>query len=260
MTRGLYIGASGMLAETQRQNIIANNLANVNTTGYKRDIPLSKEFPSMLIRRIREDRFDVTPTRIIEQRPIVGTLGLGVIPDDTAHDFTAPASLIETGNKLDLSILGDGFFAIQTKFGVRYTRNGNFMLDSQGQLVTTEGNFVLGENGPIKITSSNIQFDENGKVFVDEKLVDRLQIVDFPKPYSLTKVGNNMFIPVDANITPQSATDAKVRSGFLESSNVNVVSEMVDMITALRAYEANQRVITAQNETLGRAINEVGRT
>lgn len=260
MTRGLYIGASGMLAETQRQNIIANNLANVNTTGYKKDIPLSKEFPSMLIRRIREDRFHVTPTRIIEQRPVVGVLGLGVIPDDTAHDFIAPSPLIETGNRFDLAIQGDGFFAIQTKFGVRYTRKGNFLLDEQGQLVTTEGNLVLGQNGPVKIRSANVQFDEEGNIFVDESLVGTLQIVDFPKPYPLSKVGNNMFIPVDANVTAQSAINAQLKSGFLEGSNVNVVTEMVDMITALRAYEANQRVITAQNETLGRAINDVGRS
>lgn len=259
MTRGLYIGASGMLAETQRQNIIANNLANVNTTGYKKDIPLSKEFPSMLTRRIREDRFHVTPTRIIEQRPVVGVLGLGVISDDTAHDFSASSPLIETGNKFDLAIEGDGFFAIQTKFGVRYTRNGSLLLNDQRQLVTTDGNLVLGENGPIKITSNNVQFSENGDVFVDERLVDTLQIVDFSKPYPLSKVGNNMFIPVDSNAIPQPATSAKLKSGFLEGSNVNVVSEMVDMITALRAYEANQRVITAQNETIGRAINDVGR-
>lgn len=258
MTRGLYIAASGMLTETSRQNIVANNLANVNTTGYKKDIPMSKAFPNMLLHRMHDPR-RIFKQFTIDPRPVVGNMGTGVNPDNTVHDFVIPSAYQPTGNVLDLALYGDGFFVIQTPTGSRYTRNGTFLIDANGQLVTIDGHVVLGKNGPIPVKGSDVSIDQEGRIFVDNEFVDEVQVVDFPKPYQLTKIGNSMFVPVDPNSIPQPAATVRVQSGTLEQSNVNVVTEMVDLITITRAYEANQRVILAQNEAIGRAINEVGR-
>lgn len=258
MTRGLYIAASGMLNEMSRQNIIANNLANVNTTGYKRDIPMSKAFPSMLLHRIHDPQ-RIFKEFIIDPRPIVGRMGTGVNPDNTAHDFVSHPAYQTTENTFDLALYGDGFFAVQTPTGTRYTRNGNFVMDEDRRLVTIDGHPVLGENGPIQIKGTDVNIDQDGYVSVNGEFVDKIQVVDFPKPYQLTKLGNSMFVPVDRNIIPQPATTVRVQSRVLELSNVNIVTEMVDLITITRAYEANQRAVLAQNDTIGRAINDVGR-
>lgn len=264
MTKGLYIAASGMLSEVERQNIISNNLANVNTTGYKKDIAVSKEFPSMLLRRIN-DNIKETPIGILDYKPVVGTVGTGVLPDVTAHDF-APGGIRETGGELDVAIedmvdftagRGQGFFVIQTQGGDRYTRNGSFRLDTQQRLVTSEGRLVLGENGPIRISDGTLAIDEDGRVFVDDQEIDQIRIVELPTS-RLEKIGDSLFA-LDPNVVPQAATRAKIKWQHLEDANVNVVTAMVDMITALRAYEANQRVVRAQDDTIEMAIRDVGR-
>lgn len=258
MNRGLYIAASGMLTETSRQNIVANNLANVNTTGYKKDIPMSKAFPSMLLHRIHDPR-RIFKQFVMDPRPVVGEMGTGVNPDNTAHDFVTPSPYQATGNVLDLALYGDGFFVVQTPTGARYTRNGNFVLDADRNLVTIDGHSVLGKNGPIRIPGSDISIDQEGNVLVNNEFVDGIQIVDFPKPYQLAKIGNSLFVPVDPNTIPQPTITGRIQSGTLEQSNVNVVTEMVNLITITRAYEANQRAVLAQNEATGRAINDIGR-
>jgi len=265
MTKGLYIGASGMLSEVQRQNTISNNLANVNTTGYKKDIAMSKAFPSMLLRRIN-DNIKETPMGFLDYKPVVGTAGTGVLPDVTAHDFT-PGGIRETGGKLDVAIedvvdltadRGKGFFVIQTEHVNMYTRNGSFHLDAQGRLVTSEGRPVLGENGPITIRDGTLAIDEDGKVFVNGAEIDKIRVVEL-QTSKLEKLGDSLFALADPAVVPQAATQVKIKWQHLEDSNVNVVTAMVDMITALRAYEANQRVVRAQDETIEMAIRDVGR-
>jgi len=253
MTRGLFISASGMLNEASRQDIVANNLANVNTSGYKRDIAISKAFPSVLLNRINDPR-RIGKNFIVDPRPVVGRLGAGANFAETAHDFVAPANYQNTGNTLDLAILGDGFFTIQAPVGQAYTRNGNFVLNVDKMIVTTEGHLVLGEKGPIEVTGSEVDIDPNGNVLVDGEFVDRLQVVDFLKPYKLMKLGNSMFVPSDPNLTADPVENPTVRTGTLEMSNVSVVTEMVDLITITRAYQANQKVMMAQDATIGNAI------
>ena len=261
MTRGLYIATTGMLNELKRQDVIANNLANVNTVGYKRDIPVSKSFPSLLLKRLNDPKpvaggFEVDP------RPITGRVGLGVNPDVTAHDLATPGGYQETGNVLDLALFGNGFFVIQTPSGERYTRNGNFVIDTESHLVTPDGYPVLGENGPIEVRRSSgsaINITEVGDVIVNNELVDQLQVVDFAKPYELAKMGNSMFIPTDPNAIPQQVPNIRVKSGTLEMSNVSVISEMVNLITVQCAYQANQRVIKFHDSAIGRAIENLGK-
>ncbi len=269
MTRGLYIAASGMLNELERQNVIANNLANVNTVGYKRDIALSKAFPNVFLRRIN-DSLRRIGTRIVDMRPPVGVMGMGVLPDNTAHSFMN-GPIRETRNPFDIAIVDKftygepasgkrAFFSIQTPLGVQYTRDGSFTLNSNGQLVTNDGMPVLGTNGPIRIPQGEILLDGQGNLFVDGNFVDKLLIVRI-NPQALTKVGNNRFVIVDPAEVPASITpnDTLVKSGYLEMSNVNVIAEMVDMIAAYRAYEANQRAVLAQDDATRMAIGEVGR-
>jgi len=264
MTKGLYIGASGMLSEVQRQNVISNNLANVNTTGYKKDIAVSKAFPSMLLRRIN-DNTEGTSIGLLDNKPIVGTVGAGVLPDVTAHDFTQ-GGIRETGGQLDVAIEdvvdltadnGKGFFVIQTEGGDRYTKNGSFYLDTQRRLVTSQGFLVLGENGPITVQDGVLAIDEDGKIFVNGTEIDKLRIVEL-QPSELVKIGDSLFAPAGTAVVPQAATQVKIKWQHLEDSNVNVVTAMVDMITALRAYEANQRVVRAQDDTIEMAIRDVG--
>ena len=195
----------------------------------------------------------------VDPRPIAGRVGLGVNPDVTAHDLSTSGSYQETGNTLDLAIFNQGFFVVQTPSGERYTRNGNFVVDTEYRLVTADGYPVLGENGPIKITGSQLDINKVGEIMVNNEFVDRLQIVDFAKPYDLAKMGNSLFIPTDPNAIPERVGTVRMKSGTLEMSNVSVVTEMVDMITVTRAYQANQRVIKAHDTIMGKAIETLGR-
>lgn len=248
MIRGLYIAGSGMLAESLRNDVIANNMANVNTTGYKKDVAVSKDFASLLIRRINDG----------PQQPNVGTLGIGSVINEIAPIHTQ-GNMRPTGNDLDLAVMGKGFFTIQTPNGVRYTRNGNFDLNRQGQLVTTEGYRVLGQRGPIQIGTGKATINSQGQVFVNGQLRDRLQLVEFQNErLELTKEGDTLYSP-NGQAAPRLAT-GQVKQGILESSNVNIVREMVDLISGYRAYEISGKAVQTQDQLLEKAVTEVGRT
>jgi flagellar basal-body rod protein FlgG len=225
MDRGLYIAASGMLAEQVRQDQIANDLANASTAGYKADRTTQQSFGSMLLTN------SVTGGTVGSQTTAVQVTG-------TVTDFT-PEPLKDTGEPLDFAINGDGFFAVQTAQGTRYTRNGQFGSDTQGRLVTTTGNPVLGRNNqPIAIGA-------DGKV--DPRT---LNVVMLNNP---RKTGDNLVTG-----TPGAGTAGTVRAGALEGSGADPTQAMVDMIASMRAYEAGQKVIQTIDETLGKAATSVG--
>jgi flagellar basal-body rod protein FlgG len=280
MVRGLYTGASAMIAQMRRIDVLSNNLANVNTPSFKRDSTLMKAFPEMLIRRINDDGVRTIPIGSYDLMPVIGKMGTGVEVNEVYTRFIQGA-LKQTENDFDLSLDGNGFFSVQTSEGERYTRNGSFLLDSDGYLVTKEGHRVLGENGDIQIKKNNFLVDEDGNVFVNDEytedpqrlvsmeenewnntvLLDRLKIVDFPKLRQVKKVGDSLYRETDhsgpAFIIEEGRP--KVIQGFVEASNVNPVIEMVNLIEVHRNYEANQKMIQAHDGALGRAINEVGR-
>ena len=280
MVRGLYTGASAMIAQMKHIDVLSNNLANVNTPSFKRDSTIMKAFPEMLMRRINDDGVRVIPIGSYDLMPVIGKMGTGVEVNEVYTRFIQ-GSLKQTENDFDLALDGVGFIAVQTEEGERYTRNGSFLIDSEGWLVTKDGFRVLGENGPIQIKKNNFLVDEDGNVFENAEyaedplrlvsmeenewnqtvLIDRLKIVDFPKVRHIEKVGESLYRDTDLSEPAfiMNEDRPKVYQGFLESSNVNPVVEMVNLIEVHRSYEANQRMIQAHDAALGRAINEVGK-
>ncbi|MBO8142173.1 MAG: flagellar basal-body rod protein FlgF [Firmicutes bacterium] len=258
MLRGMYTGASAMMAEQVRVDVLANNLANGQTTGFKREAVLQSAFPSMLLRRIGDPvRMRSGDAAGGDLRPVVGRLGTGTYVDGTYTVYEA-GPLRFTGNSFDVALVGNGFFAVETPGGVRFTRDGRFTLDGDGWLVTLTGYRVLGQAGPIRILGSDVRIDEDGRVFVDGELVAALQPVGFDEPQGLLREGAGLWAATAASGPPQPA-GARVHQGYLEQSNVNLVSTMVELISAYRSYEANQRVVQAYDQTLGKAVNELGR-
>jgi flagellar basal-body rod protein FlgG len=260
MISGLYTAASGLIAQLQQQDVIANNIANVNTTGYKKDTALYVPFPEMFLYRVNDAKVPV-PGGVTDAFVPVGMVGKGVqLRVDGIRPDITEGSYIETGNKMDLAIKGNGMFVVMTPQGIRYTRDGSFSLDSEGTLVTQDGFPVLGQRGTITINGGDVRIDEAGRVFVDNNEIDTLRIAIYSKEDVLRKQGNNLFYMVNGNLLPEdSYVDyVNIKQGYLESSNVNVIREMVDMINAYRAYEAAQKAIQSHDQTLNKAINDVG--
>jgi flagellar basal-body rod protein FlgG len=280
MLRGIYTGASGMIAQMHRMDALSNNLANVDLTGYKQDVPIGKAFPELLIRRMNEHIYRIPPGSV-DATPVVGKLGTGVEINEVFTVFSQ-GSLKETGNAFDLALEGRGFFTILTPEGERYTRNGSFIISKEGLLLTKEGFPVLGENGPISLKLNNFVVDRQGRIFQNAdfandplrlvsmeenswentELVDTLRIVDFQPPQLryVQKQGNSLWRATEESGEPEKVElggQTSVIQGFLEASNVNPVTEMVKMIEINRAYEANQKVIQTQESLAGKLINEV---
>jgi flagellar basal-body rod protein FlgF len=281
VVRGLYTGASGMTAQMHRMDTIANNLANVDLNGYKRDTTITKAFPELLMRRMNDDGVYVFPIGSVDTTPIVGRLGTGVEVNEVYTDFEQGA-MKQTENDFDLALEGQGFLTVATPQGERLTRNGAFLVDLDGYLVTKDGNKVLGENGPIRLKKNNFVIDEDGTVWQNAALaaddrrlvsmqenqweaierVDRLKIVDVKRKRYLAKEGNSFWRTTDesgAAAVLDGAARPKVRQGFLEGANVNPVTEMVEMIEVNRAYDANQRTIQTEDSLIGKLWNEVVR-
>lgn len=251
MIRGWYIGSSGMNAQQTRLDAISNNLANADTTGFKRDIAVSKSFPELLMRRMGDDGVYETPFGSADVAPIIGKIGLGVETNELYTDFEQ-GSFKQTSTHTDMALSGEGFFAVETPSGERYTRNGNFLVGKEGILVTKEGYPVLGEKGYIQVADDRFTVNQDGMVYSenDMQLIDRFKIVRFDNERYLQKMGSSLY--KDTDITgPAYIAEGKERpvvlQSYVETSNVNVVNEMVSMIEVNRAYEANQKTIQAQD-------------
>lgn len=282
MVRGIYTGAAGMISEMHRMDIVSNNLANADKTGYKRDTAIFKSFPEMLIRRANDDGVVRFPLGSYDTMPMVGKMGTGVEMNEAFTRFNQ-GSLKQTHNPFDLAMDGEGFFTIKTDRGLRYTRNGSFLIDKNSFLVTKDGHRVMGENGPIQVKKHNFVVDKDGRIIVnaDEqddhqrltdndknewkrpKVIDRLKIVNFENLRYLDKQGNSFFNETKysgpAKTLEESSKRPQIMQGFLEASNVNPVTEMVKMIEVQRSYEASQKAIQSHDQTLNKLINQVGR-
>jgi flagellar basal-body rod protein FlgF len=239
--RGLFVAASGMLADQVRQDVIANNLANANTAGFKGDRAVASAFASMLLQEVGSGAR-------------IGQLGLGVRVDGVNVDYSQ-GGMRATGNQLDLAIAGEGWFAVRGPGGAQYTRNGAFSLDAQRQLVTADGRQVLGADGaPVRIPEGReLGIDASGAVIVDGKRVGALRIAVLDQK-SLQKQGDDAVTG-----TPAQGAAGRVAQGYLEAANVNSVREMVGLIATMRSFEASQKAVHGIDETLGRAVNDVGR-
>jgi flagellar basal-body rod protein FlgG len=199
---------------------------------------------------------DETPTELVEN----DSQQLSPYsPPMTYHiDFTSGA-ILQTQNRLDVAIQGDGFFEVQTDAGSQYTRKGNFSVNDEGYLSTADGWPVMGGGGPISIEGSRVDITDNGDVYVDGNLENTLRIVDFTKPYNLKKVGNNRFLPYDDSGAPRDADNYTIAQGYVESSNVNAIRAMTEVIETMRVFESYQKVIRAADEATAKTVNEVGR-
>ncbi|MFZ5968907.1 MAG: flagellar hook-basal body protein [Bacillota bacterium] len=356
MLRGLYTATSAMLTNNRKLDVITNNLANVNTTGFKKDLVLTESFPEVLVHKIntpmasnereafrgvqigQEDGgYQVTTTggyfrvktvsgvsyqkslnfavnedgylstynkdakgnidtsagylvlgnngpiyagnqqvTVNEQGQVlvggntvdnlvmftpptvIGTLNGGVMMDKIEVNFEQ-GQLYATENNLDFGIKGKGFFVIETDGGMRYTRDGSLKLNADNELVTNEGDYVLGENGRVIIEGANFSVTKNGEIVVDEEVIDKLEIVNIANLRDLRKVGDELYRIEDNMQVETEPFTGEVVQGFLEGSNVDSMKEMIEMISLFRNYESSQKVVKAYDDSLGRAVNDIGK-
>ncbi len=259
MIRGLYTSAWSMLANQKRMDVISNNLANAGTTAFKKDTVVLESFPELLAIRINDAAGGIR---------LSNRVGPMVLSSDVGEIFTyyTQGQMSQTGNIFDLALRDDraggvSFFTVGIpgdggQINEYYTRDGSFTLNSEGQLVTKDGFPVLGENGPIVLEEGDFSVSSDGTVIQNGVEVDRLRIRTFYDTAVIRKVGNNLALTEGAEEGEDFS--GTVMQGYLEQSNVNVVREMIDMITVARAYEANQKIVQAQDGTLEKAVNEVG--
>lgn len=256
MVRGLYTAYTGMINQQKRLDTVTNNLANASTTGFKREGLTSKSFDQMLTVKLN----DLSVPYLNEG---IGKMSLGVKIGENYTDYSQ-GSLKETGNTYDLALAGNGFFTIsytdkKGNTSEKYTRDGEFTMDSEGYLRTLEGDYVQGEGGNIMIPveTSEVSIRDNGDIYADGEYVDSLRIVDFEDYNNIEKFGENLYNVVDGATETEST--AAVKQGYLEMSNINVVKEMVEMITISRAYESNQKLIQTEDDMLDKSVNQVGK-
>lgn len=237
--RGLYTAASVMLASLDYQAMVAKNLANANTTGYKADRVSLATFEQMLL------------SLQAEGEDAVGTgVGAAGAPIDLAQ-----GPMRDTGRALDVALTGQTFLTVQAPEGPRLTRDGSLGLNALRQLVVGEGHLVLGNAGPIVLPEGEVVIAEDGTIFVDQQPVQRLALATVDDPAGLIKVGDNLF---EGPSRPATAAETQVHQGFLEGSNVDIAGTMTRMMAILRTYEAAQRVLLMQSETVDSAANQVG--
>ena len=264
MVRGLYTSASGALVAESMVDNVANNLANVNTSGFKQTLLQVQSAPTLDIYRIQTDP-GKTATGALSGVPVaqaVGLLGTGSQVYDTPTSFEQ-GPIRQTGNPLDLAITGNAnaFFTIQTPNGVRYTRDGEFAEDGQGILRTRDGNTVLSTQGTqIQLQNQGaVTIGKDGTVFQNGQVVAQIQLTQFNSLLNLRPEGANNYVP-SGNAGPSPTTTASVQQGALEASNANVVRSMVDLITAERWFDANEKSIKTQDDATNTAISQVAKT
>lgn len=259
MIRALWTAASGMQAQQKNIDVVAHNLANVNTTGFKRS---RADFQDLIYQNLKSTG---APATNATQVPTGIQIGLGTRLAAVTKIFT-PGDFSQTGNELDIAIEGDGFFQIQQPDGTTgYSRAGAFKRDSQGRVVTPEGNPLLPEI-VIPSNATKINIGSDGTVSVQQAgqnaptTVGSIQLASFSNPAGLSAQGKNIYLPSDASGTATTGTPGQnglgsVAQGLLEMSNVNVAEEMVNMIVGQRAYEINSKAVQASDEMLQTANN-----
>lgn len=267
MVKGLYTAWTGMVNEQKRLDVLANNLANADTTGYKKEGTVAQSFDNKLALKIKDTSY---ANGYAVQR--LGGVTLGVKIGETYTDWSQGSFEI-TDNDTDLAIAGKGFFAISFtdangNQSIKYTRDGGFVVDREGYLRTTDGDYVLNMQGA-RNSQNTVQnrvkvdplmpftVDQQGYIYQDNQQVGQVGLVDFENYDYISKYGENLYDLVDGGAIIDAT--GQIEQGCLESSNVNVVDEMVDMIAIARAYEAGQKVIQTEDTELGQAVQTVGR-
>jgi flagellar basal-body rod protein FlgG len=235
MVKGIYDAARSLEQHMQNIDVVANNLANLNTTGYKREIPFSE---------------------------VVNKYGDILIKKSTSQQ---QGEVVQTSNQLDLAISGNGFFAVKNDQGaLELTRDGRFKISDEGFIVNNSGDKVLGENGAISLDDTALEKDstitvsKNGEIKLGDKVIDSLQILNVATPSQLVRSGSSNFSTDGVACVPANENDFAVSQGFLEESNTNPMVEMEEMIKINKEYESAQKIISALDTSLSEA-NEIGK-
>lgn len=265
MLRGFYTAASGMKSQARVQETLANNIANANTPGYKADQAAVRAFPEMLMNAMGTKKLPVQNNVHLPNNRPIGSLNTGVYVQETIPNFQQ-GDMKETNMYTDFAIVqgnlpddtGAIFFTVQNEQGeTRYTRNGNFTIDGQGFLVTGQGYYVLDQAGnPIQLEGTEFTVQSDGTIQTMTADI-QLGLAYTDNANQLVKEGNDLFNG-EAGAVPAGAMFS-VKQGFLERSNVDAVQTMTEMMNAYRLFEANQRVLRAYDESLGKAVTEIGR-
>ena len=257
MLKGLYTAYTGLINEQNRMDILTNNLANASTVGFKKEGSTSQSFDDILTVKIKDASVGVQNV----QRTGINNPGVKIGENYTDY---SQGSFRVTGNTYDLALSGDGFFVIEytNKAGetsTKYTRAGQFTLTREGYLVTHDGDYVLDtQNRRIQLnTLLDSEIDSDGNISQNGTRVAQIQVVDFADYDYLEKYGETYFQPVEGAEIINS--DAEVNSGYLEMANVQIVSEMVNLISITRAYESNQKIVQTYDSSLEIAVNQLGR-
>ena len=256
MIRSLYSAVSGMIVQQSKEDVITNNMTNAETNGFKGDNLMIKNFKDVLI----SNSSDIQNGKNI--RKTIGSLSLGSDVDATDTDFTQ-GSISGTDSEDDFAIDGRGFFTVNQGAGSQnyYTRDGHFHVNMQGDLMDESNNNVMGKNiatgnvEKINVGNGKLTSDSYGNLSVNGKPSYSFSLVDFSNYNSLKKVGNNLY----SGTSPILNANVSVQQKALEGSNVNSVNEMVDMMSTMRNFQTDQKVVAAINQTLGQAVNEVGK-
>ena len=271
-TKGIYTSLSGAIAQSQRLDTIANNLANVNTPAFKKDQQIFREYLTANERPPNVLQVPKVPASIESFYDMQGGDKSYVDSAGTYTNFDQ-GGLKQTGNKLDFAIDGKAFFEVATPAGTRLSRGGQFTVDGNGQLVTKEGYPVLmqgadnlGANGAdvaqrvIQLSGGNISVSENGQIFENNEPIAQLSLVEVADLDTLSKQGNGLY-QFKQNSNPQvtNSATAKIHQGYVEASNVNIVQEMTDMISATRVFESLQKGISAYDQMNEKLVNQVGK-
>lgn len=244
MDQGIYTAAAGAIAMEERLAMISNNLANVNTSGFKKDAVVFEDFQRTLdTARLAPGQHRRVPVDVIVGRQYI---------DTTQGAFQ------ETGCPLDAAIVGEGYFVVATDSGLKYTRSGSFLVSPEGLLVTPQGHTVQGQGGDITVGTGKVTIDSQGTVMVDGNVADVLQIAAIEDD-ALLREGNALF-SVRQGYAPGVMDAPEIRQGCIESANVDPVVEMVGLITTQRAYEAFQKMIKSVDEAYTQSMHNVGMT
>lgn len=254
MIKGLYTAGSGMMLQMSRQDVVANNLANVNTSGFKKNVAIAKAFPEMLISRLGEVKENANGEKVNVPIKQIGGLGTGATVCGVYTDYDN-SNIKQTQNPTDLAIVREGYFVVQTPDGPRFTRSGEFKINNEKILTTNQGYPVLDtNNSPIEV-DGELVVDGEGNISINGQNVTKLRIVNFTDLQNLERLGDTL---VNSAETPAEVEKPEILQGYIEQSNVNAVKEMVTLITVVRAYESLQKMVQAEDELTDVAINQVG--
>jgi len=256
LDKGIYVTASASLAQEHVMDMISNNLANMNTHGYKGDRLM---FSTYMQKSLNQQVSIPTPEEIKKGFFTKGAEDSTYMMGSQGYTDFSQGALQATSSPFDIALDGDGVLAVKTPDGERYTRGGNFKINSEGVLVTSDGYPVLDErNAPLNINTDKFSIQEDGTITTDaQEIVGKIKVVAFPDKSMLKKMGNGLYIADDPKQAQASA--ALVKQGYLEGSNINPVVEMTRMITAMRTYEAFQKSIHSHDDMTQKLINDVAR-